>query len=497
MITKEFVKQHFLNQYNKIIAQRCSKSYLVKHNLYDDLINYYNDSTSINETIYRIVNNIDIRPVCKICGKPVKFTNGRFPTYCCPKCRNNDPDVIAKNKAGVSKSLKEVYQKRGGEIKNKRKETLKEKYGIETASPFGITQFQDKAKETIKQKYGVDNVLRLSQFRNTREYWQYRSIKLQKEYGYDIEYIIDENGETKILVKNGCNIHGDVVVSLSTFNNRTKLDRKNYTVLCPICNPLKKQETSIETIIKNILDDLNILYIQHDRNQINPYELDFYLPEYNIGIECNGIFWHSGEENGQRILQKYNLCKEKNIKLLNFWEDEIHTKKDIIESYLSNLCNKSKTIILENYIIKEIDDEPYKNFIYENSLIENDNATIKLGLFINNDLKQVLSFNKKNNIYYLCQFCTIKNINIDNSILLNYFINNYNPKQIIAYSFNDIYNEDLYNKLGFIFTKKYNDFWYINKKTFNRKHKLTKSDLKQNIWLKCYTTGYKKYILNL
>ena len=35
-------------------------------------------------------------------------------------------------------------------------------------------------------------------------------------------------------------------------------------VLCPICNPLKKQETTIETIIKNILDDLNILYIQHD-----------------------------------------------------------------------------------------------------------------------------------------------------------------------------------------------------------------------------------------
>ena len=108
MITKEFVKQHFLNQYNKIIAQRCSKSYLVKHNLYDDLINYYNDSTSINETIYRIVNNIDIHPVCKICGKPVKFTNGKFPTYGCPKCRNNDPDVIEKNKEDISKSLKEI-----------------------------------------------------------------------------------------------------------------------------------------------------------------------------------------------------------------------------------------------------------------------------------------------------------------------------------------------------------------------------------------------------
>ena len=75
-----------------------------------------------------------------MCGKPLKFTNGKFPTYCCPKCRNNDPDVIAKNKAGVSKSLKEAYQIRGNEIKNKRKQTLKEHYGVEVNTPFGIKE---------------------------------------------------------------------------------------------------------------------------------------------------------------------------------------------------------------------------------------------------------------------------------------------------------------------------------------------------------------------
>jgi hypothetical protein len=140
MISRDFVISQFLNSSHKIIAQRCLKSYLIKHNLYDELLNYYNDSDSIHETIYRIIYNINSKPVCKMCRRPVKFTNGEFPTYCCPKCRNNDPAVIAKNKASVSKSLKEVYQKRGNEIKNKRKHTIKERYGVETDTPFGIKE---------------------------------------------------------------------------------------------------------------------------------------------------------------------------------------------------------------------------------------------------------------------------------------------------------------------------------------------------------------------
>ena len=66
-----------------------------------------------------------------------------------------------------------------------------------------------------------------------------------------------------------------------------------YGVLCPICNPERNHQTSIETIMKDILDKLNIEYIQHDRKLIGPKELDFYLNNYKIAIECNGTYWHS------------------------------------------------------------------------------------------------------------------------------------------------------------------------------------------------------------
>ena len=63
------------------------------------------------------------------------------------------------------------------------------------------------------------------------------------------------------MVKNGCIKHGNIIVSLGLFNNRTKFKRRSYTVLCPICNPIKNQETTIETTIKNILNELNVKYI--------------------------------------------------------------------------------------------------------------------------------------------------------------------------------------------------------------------------------------------
>lgn len=523
MINKEFVKQYFINSDNKIIAARCVKSYLIKHNLYNDLINYYDDSNSINETIYRIVHDIDKKPICKICGKPVKFSNGEFPTYCCPKCRNNDPEVIAKNKAGVSKSLKEVYQKRGNEIKNKRQHTLKERYGIDTNTPFGIVKFQNKAKQTIQEKYGVNNILKLPEYRHDDIKNKRKSILLQKSYGYDIEYITDEDGETKILVKNGCKIHGDIIVSLSVFNNRTKPERKNDTILCTECNPLDKEETTIELIIKNILNDLNIIYIQHDRNQLHPYELDFYLPDYNIGIECNGVFWHSGKESAKKHLLKYNMCKEKGIKLITFWEDEIRDKRDIIKAYLKSILNKNIKIYARNCIIKEIDSKTSKNFIDSYHLQGNINASVKLGLYYNNELVEVMTFgklrkclgtNNENNVYELYRLCSKSGITIIGgaSKLLKYFIDNYHPNKIISYCSKDISDGNVYEKIGMIFDKDCGQgYFYINKHTGERKSRFalrkdvvndnsgrTETEINnENGWLKCYDTGCKKYILTI
>lgn len=521
MITKQFILENLVKPNGKLNTGRLNKRYLIKLGIYNELLSYYIDSDSIRETIYRILNDLNDKPKCIICGKPVKF-NGGFPKHCSSKCVNADPNVLAKNKDGVSKALKNAYQLRGDEIKNKRKETLKDKYGVDTVTPFGISEIQNKVKETIKSKYGVENILQISKYRHDEIKGKRKSILLQKTYGYGIEYVLDENGETKILVKNGCPIHGDIMVSLSTFNNRTKPERRQDTILCTECNPLNMAETTIEMIIKNILESLNVSYEEHNRKQINPYELDFYLPDYNIGIECNGIFWHSGEDSAKKHILKYNLCKEKGIRLITFWEDEIREKREIIESYLKSLLHKNETIFARNCIIKEINSKISKKFINQYHLQGNINASIRLGLFYNNELIEVMTFGKlrkclgsihENNVYELYRLCSKNGITVVGgaSKLLKYFILQYTPTKIISYCSNDISNGNVYEKIGMKFDKDCGQgYFYINRHSGERKSRFA---LRKNIvddgsgrteteinnergWLKCFDTGCKKYILN-
>ena len=101
---------------------------------------------------------------------------------------------------------------------------------------------------------------------------------------------------------------------------------------CPNCNILKNSK-----IVQNIeskLNELNIVFEKEKTfdwliNKSNMY-IDFYLPEYNVGIECHGIqhfepidFFGGIEEYNNRKnrdLLKYKLCSDHDIKIYYFTE---------------------------------------------------------------------------------------------------------------------------------------------------------------------------------
>jgi len=221
---------------------------------------------------------------------------------------------------------------------------------------------------------------------------------------------------------------------------------------CPICDTKSKFEKEMA----DFLSTLNIDFEANNRQSIQPYELDFFIPSLNIGIECNGIYWHSElfkDKNYHNV--KYQLCKEKGIQLIQVFENEWIHKKDIVKSIIENKMKLTSTrIFARKCKIQEINTEKNK-FLSENHIQGNDKANVSIGLFYEGKLVSAMTFCKprfnKNYEWELSRFCNKMNTSVvgASSKLLAYFERNYIPSSIITYADKRYSNGNLYNQLNF------------------------------------------------
>mgnify|MGYP001573329522 CR=1 FL=1 len=125
-----------------------------------------------------------------------------------------------------------------------------------------------------------------------------------------------------------------------------KLENLNNFSLCKYCEPFSKDEKEL----CEFLDSKSIKYIKNNREIIKPYELDIYIPEFNLAIEYNGLFWHCTiKKEPNYHLNKTHLCSNKKIQLIHIYEDEWKLKKDIIKSILSHKFKLNKNISIAIY----------------------------------------------------------------------------------------------------------------------------------------------------
>lgn len=178
---------------------------------------------------------------------------------------------------------------------------------------------------------------------------------------------------TEIFIDRAKKIHGDLYDYSRTIykNKRTKLSIKcntcgnvftQYPLAhlhgegCPVCNFSK-----LENEIKELLVENNIEHIHQCRKDklkwLDRQSLDFYLPQHNIAIECQGSFHfgrndYFGGEDGlidckKRDEKKYNKCKQNGVKVIYYakppipkiYFDEIYTNKEELLKALNNLVN--------------------------------------------------------------------------------------------------------------------------------------------------------------
>ena len=215
---------------------------------------------------------------------------------------------------------------------------------------------------------------------------------------------------------------------------------------------------------------------QHNREILNGMEIDIFIPPLKLGIEYNGLRWHSEEfgKDHRYHLDKLNKCNEKGIRLIQIFEDEWINHREICESKLKQICglNTNPKIYARKCEIREISDktEAYE-FLDKNHIQGRTVCTIALGAYYQNNLVGVMTFKKEKECYWdLNRFATDINhqcIGIGGK-LFKYFIRNYPFIEIKSFAdrrWTTGPTNNLYTKLGFAFDSFVPPtYWYHNPK---------------------------------
>ena len=241
---------------------------------------------------------------------------------------------------------------------------------------------------------------------------------------------------------------------------------------CPKCTPLhSKCEDEIYNFLANLLGEDAV--IQRDRIILAPKEIDIYIPSLKIGIEYDGLYWHSEMAKDMNYhLQKTEECEKKGIRLIHIFEDEWREKKDIVKSILCNIIGKTEQkIYARKCVIKEVSAPDSSAFLDGNHLQGRCPCAVKLGLYYNDELVSLMCFGKSRHFigngkteWELLRFCNKINFNIVGaaSKLLKHFIEKYDPHEIVSYADRRISVGNLYERLEFtLHNKSRPNYFYI------------------------------------
>ena len=345
------------------------------------------------------------------------------------------------------------------DINNKRRQTNVERYGQEEVGDV----FFDKARATTLERYGVEYYVQTEEYQRRRretmmelygggsKFYQYYTI-IGKEImeAEDVELLVEMNQHmslTEISVLHGMSL-GALVQRLSKHGIKSKV---HYTSLFhrEVVDFLR-DECGVENIKENV------------RNVIAPHEIDILINDH-LGIECNGLFWHSQNSLEGRIKNFSRYHQQKTLKmqelgndLLHLFQSDWNNKREICKSIIKARLNLfDKVVYARKATIAQIDASQERKFIDSNHIQGYVPSSYCVGLFYDNELISIMSFKRtrfsKKAEWELLRFCNILNTTVMGGAerLFSHFIKQNNPKSVLSYCHLHLFTGKIYYKMGF------------------------------------------------
>ena len=257
--------------------------------------------------------------------------------------------------------------------------------------------------------------------------------------------------------------------------------------LCPRCYPplinRSRLEDEVFAFVGSLVECKQAYRFDNSRRTI-----DIFVPSRNIGIEVNGLYWHSQqvlESNGYSKVKDFEKLKDINnvgIRLIQIFEDEWINNREVVKSRLKRIIGIKfdRTIYARHCVIREISSEESSVFCNSNHLQGNGRSNVRLGLYLDKELISVMTFSKSNLSrkvaeWELNRFCSVEaNIPGAASKLFSYFVKKYSPNKVITYADRRWSDGNVYTILGFEFDKyTVPNYWYIMNNSIKRIHRFS------------------------
>ena len=253
----------------------------------------------------------------------------------------------------------------------------------------------------------------------------------------------------------------------------------------------KRFISKYEREIGDFLTELGLEYAAN-RQILIGREIDMLIPSKRLGIEFDGLKWHSelfGRKKHTYHLEKTEMCNEKGYGLIHIFEDEYVNHKDIVLAKLRHILKKDGNlprIAGRKIVVNEILRADAMEFIDKFHIQGFANSTIYLGGFYDNKLVAVMTFKHggiSNSEWELTRFATDSNYIYQGvgSKMFTYFVRKYEPKVVISFAdrrWTPWADNNLYTKIGFeLDSVTRPDYTYYNcsVERYKRFHKMSMS----------------------
>lgn len=363
-------------------------------------------------------------------------------------------------KQKIITSLNELYADDAykDEINARRKQKNLLRYGVD--NPMKDPVIKKKQSDALIAHYGVPVFSQTSDWRKfvMKDPTKIDNFELFKE---DPKTYVEVNFDSKPSIKelsDNLGISKEHLGQLLIENNLHDLVAYVFSYM----------EKDVFEYIQKINTNLEV--IRNTKRVITPYELDLYIPELNMAIECNPTATHNSSidffsnsnapKEPMYHKMKTEMCEKEGIFLFHIFGYEWTHKKDVIKSMIANLLGKNNTkIFARNTEIKEVSSSESREFLDKNHRQGSAQSSIRLGLYFNDELVSLMTFGDTRNTIgksskyesELIRFCS----KIDTSViggaskLFKYYVDIYDPHTIVSYSDKAHTRGKLYDLLGF------------------------------------------------